>query len=454
LQFLIALCAIQALIVRFVSFSMVLASGCAEGATVKFSLFYQVAVASGAELGAGLLGLDRGRYQTTINELREQAKCADEYGWTSLMLAEHHFEVEGYQVTPNPLLLNVYLAQHTSRLRHGQMGLVLPNWNPLRLAEDIAVADHLTGGRLDVGLARGYQSRSSGVLGQHYGVSNAGSDRAGVEARNRQVFEEWFEIMRRSWTSDLWSHESDLIKVPPPGLSWTHPVSARLGAGVTDGEITQVAIVPKPLQTPYPPLFTMLTQSPQTLDWAARVGSSIVTIASDPDMIAGLFHGYADAAARYGRTVRPGSWQPGGGVALCRLLSVASTHEEAWARARSAVGVTAEWLGEFGFFEAWRLPGQEGAVPRTLEQVAAAGAIVAGTPDEAGEQLERLRETTGAEYVVFVPLGGAAEHAHMLETIGLFGEQVVPALADDSPVTGESVTEGPVTGEPAAAGAA
>ena len=82
-----------------------------------------------------------------------------------MMFAEHHFEIEGYHVTPNPLMLNVYLAQHTKRLRQGQMGLVLPNWNPLRLAEDIAMADHLTGGRLDIGLSRGYQPRSVGVMG-------------------------------------------------------------------------------------------------------------------------------------------------------------------------------------------------------------------------------------------------------------------------------------------------
>jgi hypothetical protein len=65
----------------------------------------------------GLWGLDRDRYANTIEELREQAIVADETGWTSMMFAEHHFEIEGYHVTPNPLLLNVYLAQHTKRLR-------------------------------------------------------------------------------------------------------------------------------------------------------------------------------------------------------------------------------------------------------------------------------------------------------------------------------------------------
>ena len=64
---------------------------------MKFGMFYPVAVASEAELGTGLWGLDRGRYASTIEDLREQAICADETGWTSMMFAEHHFEIEGYQ---------------------------------------------------------------------------------------------------------------------------------------------------------------------------------------------------------------------------------------------------------------------------------------------------------------------------------------------------------------------
>ncbi|GAA1011511.1 hypothetical protein Aple_011950 [Acrocarpospora pleiomorpha] len=390
---------------------------------MRFSLFYPVAVAGAEELGTGLLGLDRQRYQTTINELREQAICADESGWTSLMLAEHHFEVEGYQVTPNPLLLNVYLAQHTTRLRHGQMGLVLPNWNPLRLAEDIAMADHMTGGRLDIGLSRGYQNRSVGVLGQHYGANVAGSGKAEVEARNRRVFEEWFEVLRRAWTEDLWSYKGEFIEIPVPGLEWPHPVSARLGAGVEDGEIRRIAVVPKPLQTPHPPLFTTLTQSAATLDWAAKVGSTVVTIATDLDMLRGLIQEYADLATGYGRPTLPGE-----GVAICRALAVGRTHEEAWETARQGMSITADWLGGFGFFEAWRLPGQEGPVPRTLEQMVAAGAMLVGTPDEVGEQVERLRDELGVQHFVFMAAGGATEHARMLDTIQLFGEHVIAGV--------------------------
>lgn len=395
---------------------------------MEFALFYPVATAvtGSRDLGTELLGLDSGLYSRTVDELREQAVCADETGWTSFMMAEHHFEVEGYHVTPNPLLLNVHLAAHTTHLRHGQMGLVLPNWNPLRLAEDIAVADHLTGGRLDIGLSRGYQSRSVGVLGQHVDVTSAGADVQPADIRNRRVFEEWFEVMLRSWTEDLWSYEGEFIQVPPKGLRWTHPISARLGAGVVDGDLTQIATVPKPKQLPHPPVFTTLTSSPATLTWAAGVGSSVVTLATDEDLVKGIFQGYADEAAKHGRTVRPGQYRADGGVALCRLLSVAGTHEEAMETARQSMAFMGDWLGEFGFFEAWRMPGQEGPVPRTLEQLVESGAMLVGTPDTVGEQVQRLRDTFGIDYLIFIACAGSVEHRRMLETIGLFGESVIP----------------------------
>jgi alkanesulfonate monooxygenase SsuD/methylene tetrahydromethanopterin reductase-like flavin-dependent oxidoreductase (luciferase family) len=88
-----------------------------------------------------------------------------------------------------------------------------------------------------------------------------------------------------------------------------------------------------------------------------------------------------------------------------------------------------DWLAEFGFFEAWRLPGQQGPVPRTLEQMVEAGAMLVGTPDEVGEQIEKLRERTGVEYLVFIAAGGMTEHRRMLDMIELFGEHVIPALS-------------------------
>lgn len=401
---------------------------------MKFGMFYPVAVASEAELGTGLFGLDRQRYATTLDELREQAFAADETGWTSMMFAEHHFEIEGYHVTPNPLMLNVYLAQHTRRLRQGQMGLVLPNWNPLRLAEDIAMADHLTGGRLDVGLSRGYQPRSVGVMGQHFRANAAGTGSAEVEATNRRIVEEWFEVMRRSWTEDLWSYDGEFIKVPPEGLAWTHPISARLHAGVEGGVLRQVATVPKPRQLPHPPLFTTLTQSPETLAWSAKIGSTAVTLAANLDIVRWVFQGYVDAAAAHGRALDFGQYSPKGGVALCRNLAVGRTREDAMETARQGSAFWTHWLGEFGFFEALRMKGQEGPVPKTFEQMVDSGFQLVGTPDDVGEQIQRLKEELNVEYMIFIMYGGITEHRRMLETIRLFGEEVIPKFPDLVPM--------------------
>jgi alkanesulfonate monooxygenase SsuD/methylene tetrahydromethanopterin reductase-like flavin-dependent oxidoreductase (luciferase family) len=242
------------------------------------------------------------------------------------------------------------------------------------------------------------------------------------------VFEEWFEVMRRFWTQDLWSFEGEFIQVPPKGLSWSHPLSARLEAGVVDGELRQIATGPKPMQLPHPPMFTMMTSSSATLEWAARVGSSIVTLETDENLVKGLFQAYSDEAAACGRAVRPGEYRPGGGVALCRLVSVASTHEEAMETARQSMAFMGDWLGEFEFFEAWRMPGQEGPVPGALERLVESGAMLVGTPDRVGENVQKLRDTFGVDYLIFIACAGTVEHRRMLDTIGLFGEKVIPAF--------------------------
>jgi alkanesulfonate monooxygenase SsuD/methylene tetrahydromethanopterin reductase-like flavin-dependent oxidoreductase (luciferase family) len=394
---------------------------------MRCTLFYPVAVGEAGELGTGLLGLDTARYAKAVAELREQMVAADRAGFHSVVFAEHHFEVEGYQVTPNPLLLGAVLAQHTTRLRVGQLGLPLPTWNPLRLAEDIALADHLTGGRLDVGLSRGYQTRSAGTLGQHHhGATAAGTGDESAEALNRRIFEEWFEVLRRAWTEDLWSFAGEFIQVPPPGLAWPHPVTARLGGGVRDGVVEQVAVVPKPLQTPFPPLYTTMSQSPQTLEWAARVGSSVVTLAADPTMLGALIGAYAERSAYWAGTDE--LRRTDGRFVPCRSLAVAPTRAEALRLAEDTMAFTGDWLAEFGFSEAWRLPGQTGPVPNTVEQLEAAGVLIVGTPDHVGEQLLELRDKFGIEHVAFNAPGGIVENARMLEMIQLFGEEVLPGL--------------------------
>ena len=125
---------------------------------------------------------DRGRhgrhepdfYQRMLKELTEQIKLGDELGYDSVSFTEHHFHIEGFELSNNPVLLDLYFAMQTKRIRVGQLGIVLPASNPIRVAEDIAMLDHMTGGRANAGFARGYQRRWVDVMAQQtHGIHGA-----------------------------------------------------------------------------------------------------------------------------------------------------------------------------------------------------------------------------------------------------------------------------------------
>ena len=102
---------------------------------------------------------------SVYDEALSLAQLMDPLGYDTLWLAEHHFQREGYGGISNIPLLAVYLAQKTERLKFGSMFNTVPAWHPLRLAEDFASADILTGGRVRFGIGRGYIAREVETLG-------------------------------------------------------------------------------------------------------------------------------------------------------------------------------------------------------------------------------------------------------------------------------------------------
>ena len=129
----------------------------------------------------------------------------DELGYDSLWLAEHHFQHEGYECIPNIPLLAVHIANHTRRLKIGCGFNIMPTWHPLRLAEDYATADILTGGRLIFGVGRGYHTRE---------VESFGNPMLDADA-NRELFEEQVEIMLKAFNQASFSHQGKYYTIPP-----------------------------------------------------------------------------------------------------------------------------------------------------------------------------------------------------------------------------------------------
>ena len=99
------------------------------------------------------------------------SKHMESLGYDEFWMAEHHFQPEGYECIPNLLMLSLYLATQTKTIRFGSGFNITPMWHPLRLAEDFATVDILTGGRVIFGVGRGYHSREVESFGSYPAIT-------------------------------------------------------------------------------------------------------------------------------------------------------------------------------------------------------------------------------------------------------------------------------------------
>ena len=106
---------------------------------MEVGIFYAPVIGPASALERGMAGQDTALYQTMLAHLVEQARYLDQHGYYGIAFTEHHLQVEGITVSNNPVMLDHYIAARTERIRVGQLGLVLPPANPLRVAEDVGV---------------------------------------------------------------------------------------------------------------------------------------------------------------------------------------------------------------------------------------------------------------------------------------------------------------------------
>ena len=167
-----------------------------------------------------------------IHRELEQIVWSEELGFDEIWLTEHHFIDYGLSV--DPATLAAAAASRTRRIRIGLAAAILPFHDPIRLAEQLALADIISNGRLDVGVGRG--NRPAEFSG--YRVPQ-------VESRER--FDEAVQIMVRAWTEERFAHDGRFFKIP------------------------EVRVIPKPLQRPHPPLYQVCV-SPDGIETTARRG--------------------------------------------------------------------------------------------------------------------------------------------------------------------------------------
>ncbi|MDY7106487.1 MAG: LLM class flavin-dependent oxidoreductase [Actinomycetota bacterium] len=336
------------------------------------------------------------------------AGSLDELGYDTMWLTEHHFQYEGYEVVPNLVQFGLFLTTRTERLRAGQMFNVVPQWHPLRLAEDYAMAQILSNDRMQFGVGRGTVPREAQSLG---GVVASGDNEMSREADrlNREIFEESMEIIRLAWTNERFSFTGKHFTLPPPGIP-------DRGATVTD-----LTLVPKPIS---PVDIWQPVTSPATLEYCPSVRHHGVIPARPPAQVKEIWDRYGELAAGHGWELAPGE-----GRCLALNVHIGRTREDAFRTGRDPHDEWCRFLAPYGRFRSYANPAG-GETPfdfqPALEDSVDQQIMAIGSVEDVAEAVGMWHELLGMEHLVlFFDMPGISREA-MVEQFHLFADEVMP----------------------------
>lgn len=319
-----------------------------------------------------------------------ECRLADELGFDTVWLAEHHFS--HYGICPSLAVLAAAVARETQRVRIGTAVVIAPFAHPIRIAEEWAMVDILSGGRLEFGLGRGYQPKEFAGLG------------VSME-RTRERFDESLELIRQAWTRDRVTFEGEFYTV------------------------RDVAVLPKPLQKPHPPLWTAAV-SPDTYTLAARRGLRLLTSpAFTPfDILRKNYDAYrAEWRAAHGAD--------GGEIILNKIIHVADSSRQAREDLREPIQWFFRTQADLIADPAGAPPDQYRFYRRVREnllslsdEVALDQAAIVGDPDEVADKIRAHADALGVTYFMGAFSRGGVPHEKVTHSMRLFAEKVMPRL--------------------------
>ena len=333
------------------------------------------------------------------------AKHLDDLGFYCMWTAEHHFQREGYECLPNLILLGVHLAGQTKKIKFGAAFNIVPMWHPLRLAEDFAMADILTGGRLIFGVGRGYHSRE---------VESFGAPLIDNDA-NKEYFEEQMEVIFKAFNEDSFSHHGKHFDIPPE-------VPYR------GYQLKEITMVPRPVNLPveiWQPI-----ASGRTLEYIAQKGIKGMVHLTGERLVDQLFRAYQEAANRADRQLALGQ-----DMALGMGFCIADSRQAAIDKIRPYHDERYKWFAPFGFVRytdsqgrPWGTPGAPSRAP-SIEEGVDQKVWACGTPESLVDLLKEFEERfPGLEDIVMHWPEGMP-WSEFRQQLTLFAEGVMPAFA-------------------------
>ena len=346
-----------------------------------------------------------------LHKVVSYAKCMDERGYNTFWMAEHHFQPEGTELIPNLLMMAMHLCGVTKNIRIGCGFNVVPMWHPLRLAEDYAMADVLTGGRVIFGVARGYHTREVESFGAPLTDQNA----------NREMFEEGVDILFKAFEGKPFSHKGKFYTIPPE-------VPYR---GYTLKEIT---LIPAPERLPVECWQPIQSGSDRAFDFMAKYGICGVIGGGSAEGGAVERHmvGFQAAYKRRGVDLELGER-----LALGYQFHIAASREQAIREAAPHYEENMKMFGELRLvralsdeqIEIMRDPKRAptAKLPR-IEDAINAGGVLCGSPEQIVEHLKALEKRYPGLDRVSVSLSVGVPKSACLEQLERFATEVMPAF--------------------------
>jgi alkanesulfonate monooxygenase SsuD/methylene tetrahydromethanopterin reductase-like flavin-dependent oxidoreductase (luciferase family) len=326
------------------------------------------------------------------HEIMRQMEHADQAGFAVYSIIDHHFFPE-FSISANPLALICAAAQTTRRIRFRVALHTLPLVNPMRLAGEIAAADIITGGRLETGLGRGHAWLF---------------ERSGVDlAESRDRFLEAVEILTRAWTEENFSFSGKHYR------------------------FRNLTVVPRPMQKPYPPLFTGGTslstyELAGTRGWGMFLPPLLPFQAMEPSINA-----YLEAARKAGHPPR---------IVYLRPVYLGESDQEIEREVRPALlrflacnaspvkGLPSKeelQAKGYGFYASGVL---EALTRLSYREILDQEIAFAGTPERVIEQIRRLQKQAPITELAILTNFGGLEHWKIIKTQELFARHVMPAF--------------------------
>jgi len=328
-----------------------------------------------------------------MRQLLDLLASAEPLGFDNIWLNEHHFTSWG-GLLPAPGMALAALSQRTSHIRLGTSVAVLGLHHPLEVAEQMAMLDLLSGGRLEFGVGRGSVVYDYEVFGIPYDQAQART----VEA---------LEVIRTAWSGEPFSHTGEFFKIP------------------------NVQVWPRPEQRPHPPIWVSCASGPASFEWTARRGYNLLTIGFVRPVaeFAQLTRVYRDAWADAGQT--PGGFQIG--------TLYHSVICEDGSRARQlALRAIKRFLAQLRATEALAShppPGRRAGVldESEIERLIDNSRLVAGSPAEVADMLAYLQSEVGFDQVDLMFQFGGLSFETARESMELFSTEVMPRLRARQP---------------------